>query len=59
MSKLLLNISRTGEIKVILIGNGKGSRIKLLRGFEKYIEPELPILRGQLKLRLAIAEISK
>jgi len=52
--KLVLSISGMGVAHVSFAGGRDGSRNKVLRGFEKYIEPILTGLLIEIKLRRAI-----
>ena len=55
--KLLISISGSGKIQVVLTGS-PFSRVGLLSGFEKYIEPKLPLMRSSLRLKLAVENAS-
>jgi len=46
--RLIISISGNGEIKTLLLGKGD-KREKLLRGYEKFIEANIPKIKGSVK----------
>lgn len=46
--RLILSISGSGQVKVLLTGTGK-KRQRLLRGYEKFIETNIPDIDQKVK----------